>query len=157
GAASWAGAMAWLTAGSPRDQRGTLIGSAMGAAIAGALLGPVVGVLADIAGHEVVFSAVGVIGVGLMLWALRMPAAKPSMDSSLRGLIASLSDSRVRTGLALITLPGLLFGTVAVLGSLRLDELGASATAIGAVWLISAAGEAIVSPAAGRWSDKHGR
>jgi MFS family permease len=157
GAASWAGAMAWLTAGSPREQRGTLIGSAMGAAIVGALLGPVVGVLADVAGHALVFSAIGAVGVALMLWALQMHAPEQTMDSSVRGLVASLSDGRVRTGLALITLPGLLFGTVAVLGSLRLDELGASATAIGAVWLISAAGEAIVSPAAGRWSDKHGR
>jgi MFS family permease len=40
GAASWAGAMAWLAAAAPRDQRGQMIGSAMGAAIAGALLGP---------------------------------------------------------------------------------------------------------------------
>jgi MFS family permease len=63
----------------------------------------------------------------------------------------------VRTGLALITIPGLLFGTLAVLGPLRMDELGATATAIGAVWLVAAALEAIVSPLAGRFSDKHGR
>jgi MFS family permease len=38
-----------------------------------------------------------------------------------------------------------------------MDELGATATAIGAVWLVAAALEAIVSPLAGRFSDKHGR
>src|SRR4051812_5996222 len=157
GAASWAGAMAWLTAGAPRDRRGSLIGSAMGAAIAGALLGPVIGVAAGVFGHAAVFCSVGAVGLGLMAWAARMPAAKPNADSSLSGLIGALADGRVRTGLALITLPGLLFGTVAVLGPLRMDELGASATAIGAVWLVAAALEAIVSPLAGRFSDRHGR
>ena len=39
GAASWAGAMAWLAGAAPREKRGQMIGSAMGAAIAGALLG----------------------------------------------------------------------------------------------------------------------
>jgi MFS family permease len=157
GAASWAGAMAWLTAGAPRDRRGGLIGSAMGAAIFGALLGPVVGVAADQLGNAVVFCTIGAIGVGLAGWALRMPAAKPNADSSLRGLIASLSDERVRGGLLLITRPGLLFGTVAVLGPLRMHDLGASAAAIGATWLVAAAFEAIVSPLAGRYSDRHGR
>ena len=55
----------------------------------------------------------------------------------------------MRTGLLLITVPGLLFGTLSVLGPLRLDELGAGAAAIGAVWLIAAGLEAIVSPSPG--------
>ena len=50
GAASWAGAMAWIAGAAPREKRGQMIGSAMGAAIAGALLGPVIGVAADLAG-----------------------------------------------------------------------------------------------------------
>src|SRR3954452_5934823 len=157
GAASWAGAMAWLTAGAPRDKRGALIGTAMGAAIAGALLGPVIGVTADLAGHAAVFCSVGAVGVGLMIGALQMPAAKPNLDSSMSGLVGALADGRVRTGLALITIPGLLFGTVAVLGPLRLDELRASATAIGPVRLVGGPLEAVVSPLAGRFSDKHGR
>ncbi len=157
GAASWAGAMAWLTAGAPSDRRGALIGSAMGAAIAGALLGPVVGVAADLIGHAAVFCTIGGLGLVLMAWAAYMPARRPNADSSWRGLLASLSDGRVRTGLLLITLPGLLFGTVAVLGPLRMHDLGASAAAIGAVWLVAAAFEAVVSPLAGRFSDRHGR
>jgi MFS family permease len=52
--------------------------------------------------------------------------------------------------------PGLLFGTLSVLGPLRLDELGAATVAIGAIWLLSAAFEAIVSPLAGRFSDRRG-
>jgi MFS family permease len=157
GAASWAGAMAWLTAGAPADRRGALIGSAMGAAIAGALLGPVVGVAADLVGHAAVFCTIGGLGLVLVAWAVNMPARRPDADSSWRALVASLGDGRVRGGVLLITLPGLLFGTVAVLGPLRMHELGAGAAAIGAVWLVAAAFEAVVSPLAGRFSDRHGR
>ena len=138
GAASWAGAMAWLAGAAPREKRGQLIGSAMGAAIAGALLGPVIGVAADLASFELVFCAIAAIGVGLMVWTLRTPAAAPLGDGSLRGLRVALRNSQVRTGLALVTVPGLLFGTLSVLGPLRLDELGAATAAIGAIWLMGA-------------------
>jgi MFS family permease len=157
GAASWAGAMGWIAGAAPREQRGQMIGSAMGAAIAGALFGPVIGVLAGLAGFEVVFCSVGVIGLGLMAWTARMHAAEPVGDGSLRGLVRALDDGRIRVSLALITVPGLMFGTLSVLGPLRLDALGASAAAIGATWLLAAALEAIVSPLAGRFSDRRGR
>ncbi len=157
GAASWAGAMAWIAAAAPRDQRGQMIGTAMGAAIAGALLGPVIGVLADVLGFEAVFFGVGVIGIGLMLWTARMPGAKPEGDGSLRGLWRALANHDIRISLALITVPGLLFGTAGVLVPLRMDELGAGAAAIGATWLIGAGLEAIASPLAGRFSDRRGR
>jgi MFS family permease len=157
GAASWAGAMAWIAGAAPREQRGQMIGSAMGAAIAGALLGPVIGVAADLVGFELVFCSVGVVGLALMAWTLSMPAAQLEGDSSLRGLLRSLGDGRIRVSLALITIPGLMFGTLSVLGPLRLDELGAGAAAIGATWLLAAGLEAIVSPLAGRFSDRRGR
>jgi len=157
GAASWAGAMAWIAAAAPRDQRGQMIGTAMGAAIAGALLGPVIGVLADALGFEAVFCAVGVIGVGLMAWTARMPAAKPEGDGSLRGLWRALANHDIRLSLALITVPGLLFGTAGVLVPLRMDALGAGAAAIGITWLLGAGLEAIASPLAGRFSDRRGR
>src|SRR3954454_9027581 len=157
GAASWAGAMGWLAGAAPREKRGALIGSAMGAAIAGALFGPVLGVLADVLGHEVVFCGVGAVGVGLIAWTLSTPGVAPAGDGSLGGLWRSLADPQVRTGLLLITVPGLLFGTLSVLGPLRLDALGASALAIGATWLLAAALESLVSPLAGRFSDRRGR
>jgi len=156
-AAAWAGAMGWVAAAAPKEKRGQMIGTAMGAAIAGALFGPVIGVAADLVGQEIVFCTVGAVGVVLMLWTLRTPAAKPLGDGSLRGLLGSLSNGEVRTGLLLVTVPGLLFGTLSVLGPLRLDELGAGAAAIGATWLIAAGLESVVSPLAGRFSDRRGR
>ena len=147
GAASWAGAMAWLAGAAPREKRGQMIGSAMGAAIAGALLGPVIGVAADLAGFELVFCSVAVDRRRPDGLDVRTPAAAPLGDGSLRGLAGALRNGQVRTGLLLVTVPGLLFGTLSVLGPLRLDELGATTVAIGAIWLMSAAFEAIVSPA----------
>ncbi len=155
-AAGWAAVMAWVAGAAPREKRGQMIGSVMGAAIAGALFGPVIGVTADIAGFEIVFCTVGAIGVLLIMWTLRMPAAKPVGNGSLKGLLGSLGNREVRTGLALVTVPGLLFGTMSVLGPLKLDELGASAAAIGATWLLAAGLEAIVSPLAGKFSDRRG-
>jgi MFS family permease len=92
-----------------------------------------------------------------MVWTARTPAAKPEADGSLGGLWRALRNHDIRISLALITVPGLLFGTLSVLGPLRLDELGASAAAIGATWLLAAGLEAIVSPLAGRFSDRRGR
>ena len=60
GAASWAGAMAWVASAAPRDRRGEMIGTTMGAAIAGALAGPALGTLADAVGIAPTFSAIGV-------------------------------------------------------------------------------------------------
>jgi MFS family permease len=44
-----------------------------------------------------------------------------------------------------------------VLVPLRLDDLGASGAAIGAIFLLTAAVEAVISPVAGRVSDRRGR
>lgn len=157
GAFSWAGAMGWLIGAAPSERRGELIGQAMGAAIAGALLGPVLGTLAHALGPEAVFSAVGVLGVGLAAWAARTPAAPPTGAGSVRMLIGLTRDGTVATSMWLITIPGLLFGTIGVLAPLRLAELGAGTAAIGAVFLLSSALEAVTSPVAGRVSDRRGR
>lgn len=157
GAASWAGAIGWLIAASPGDRRGELIGSAMAAAIVGVLFGPVLGGLAAAAGPEVVFSAVAVLGAGLVAWTLSMPSAPAASRTRFREVAAALGDRRVVAGMWLVTLPGLLFGTLSVLVPLRLDVLGASATVIAGAFLAAAALEAVVSPAMGRVSDRRGR
>jgi MFS family permease len=157
GAASWAGSLAWLIGAAPSERRGELIGTALAAAVAGALFGPVLGALADGIGQEAVFGAVAVIGLAMIAWAAQMPAAQPDVVTSLRSAIAALGDRRVAAGMWLTTLPGLLFGTVAVLGPLRMDELGAGSAAIAAAFLIGAAFEAFAAPVVGRLSDRRGR
>src|SRR4051794_32207353 len=157
GAASWAGAFGWLIGAAPRERRGELIGTALAAAVGGALFGPVLGAAADALGQGPVFGAVAVAGVGMMIWAARMPSAQPGAATSFRLLVRSLGDRRVAAGTWLTTLPGVLFGTVAVLGPLRLDELGAGTAAIAGAFLVGAALEAIVAPVIGRLADRRGR
>jgi MFS family permease len=157
GAASWAGAMAWVASAAPRDRRGELIGTTMAAAVGGALLGPAVGALAAAVGVTPVFSSVAVVGTALAAWALATPPAAPEGVSTPRELLAALRDVRVAAGVWLIVVPGLIFGTIGVLAPLRLDDLGATATAIAAVWLAAAALETGVSPVVGRLSDRRNR
>jgi MFS family permease len=157
GAASWAGAMAWVASAAPRDRRGEMIGTAMGAAVAGALAGPAIGTLADAAGIAPTFTGVAVVGTALALWALRTPPAPAEGTSTPRELLAAVLDGRVAGGIWLIAVPGLLFGTIGVLAPLRLDELGVGAAVIGAAWLGAALLESGVSPVVGRVSDRRGR
>jgi MFS family permease len=157
GAASWAGALGWLIGAAPRDRRGELIGTGLAAAVAGALFGPVLGAAAHALGQGPVFGAVGVAGVGLMLWASRLEGADVGGATSWRTLLSSLGDRRVAAGMWLTTLPSILYGTMTVLGPLRLDELGAGTAAIAGVFLGSAGLEALAAPVVGRVSDRRGR
>ena len=157
GAMTWAGALGWLIGESPRERRGELIGSAMGVAIVGSLFGPVLGALAAELGPEAVFSSVGVVAVGLMVWALRTPARLPSPPPRLGALIETVRDRSVQLGIWLMIIPGLMFGTLNVLGPLRLDALGAGTAAIAGCFLAASALEAVVAPVAGRISDRRGR
>jgi predicted MFS family arabinose efflux permease len=157
GAASWAGAMGWVAGAAPRDRRGEMIGTTMAAAVAGALTGPALGTLADAAGIAPTFCGVAVVGVVLGGWALSTPPAAPEGTSTPRELLLAVRDGRVAAGMWLVAVPGLLFGTVGVLGPLRLDDLGVGAGAIGAAWLGAALLESGVSPVVGRVSDRRGR
>src|SRR5215213_532021 len=157
GAMTWAGAFGWLIGEAPRARRGELIGSAMGAAIVGALFGPVLGAAADLAGPEPVFCAVGATGLALMAWARNTPAPAPSKPPQAKTLLEAVRDPEVIRGIWLMSLPGLLFGTLNVLAPLRMDQLGAGAVAIAACFLVAAGLEAVVTPVIGRISDRRGR
>ena len=154
---SWTAGLAWLVAASPPDRRGQTIGAALGAAIFGALFGPVVGGIASIVGTELAFGSVAVFAAVLGVWAWRTPAARPDRPQPLSRLFGALRDVGVRASIWFVVLPALLFGTLGVLGPLRLDVLGFSAFAIGATWLIAASFEALLAPVVGRISDRRGR
>ena len=157
GAFMWASGMAWLVSAAPPERRGELIGSALAAAIVGVLFGPVLGGAATLVGPEVVFSAVAVVAVGLGAWAWQMPGVPPEPSPGLGALAGALRKRPVLAGFWLFTLPALFAGVIEVLVPLRLDDLGASGAAIGAIFLLTAAVEAVLSPIAGRASDRRGR
>ena len=155
GAASWAAGLGWLIAAAPRERRGEMIGTALGVAIAGSLGGPIVGAVAESAGTEVVFGAIAAVALGLAAAVAVTP--RPVEVPPTSGLGGAVRDRGVLTGAWLTSLPALFFGTFTVLTSLRLDELGASAVGVAAVFLAAAAVEAVVSPLVGRFSDRRGR
>ncbi len=157
GACSWAGALAWLVGQAPAGRRGELIGTAMGAAIVGALLGPALGALAEAVGTAPVFSLAALTSLVLGVLALRMPVPGSTGAADMRSITRAARDGRVRTGIALVSLPGVLFAAIGVLGPLRLDELGAGSLLIGATFVAASGLEAAVSPLVGRASDRHGR
>ncbi len=157
GACMWAAGMAWLVSAAPVERRGELIGAALSAAIVGVLLGPVLGGAATLLSPEAVFSAVSLLAVGLAAWAWSMPGVEPEPSPGIRAMLRTLRRPAVMAGFWLFTIPALFAGVIEVLVPLRMDDLGASGAAIGALFLVAAAVEATISPVAGRWSDRAGR
>ncbi|WP_205698710.1 MFS transporter [Conexibacter sp. SYSU D00693] len=158
GACSWAGALAWVIGAAPPDRRGALIGTTLAAGIAGALLGPVLGALAGALGDEPVFFAVAAVGGVLALLAAREPTPAPAAARErARDLGVALRRHDVARGMWLVALPALGFGVMGTLVPLRLDDLGATQTAVAAAFLVAAVVEASVSPVVGRISDRRGR
>ena len=154
---SWTAGLAWVVADAPANRRGGLIGSAMGAAIFGAMLGPVIGGAAALTSTEAAFGSVAVIGVVLIVAALGTPSHHAARRQPVSALFRALRNHGVLVSLWFVVIPATAFGTLNVLGPLRLDELGLGAAAIGAVWLVGAGLEATAAPLVGNVSDRRGR
>jgi MFS family permease len=155
-ALSWVAAFTWLTARAPDERRGELIGLMLSAAVFGALLGPVLGSAAATIGLVPAFAAVAIVGAAIALWAGIEPAPRPGERRPFFAMLRPVLQPHLATGLWLIALSPLLFSGLAVLVPLELSRLGWGAAAVGAVFFVSAAFEAIVHPLLGRWTDRAG-
>jgi MFS family permease len=154
---SWTAGLAWLVAAAPAHARGRVIGSAMGAAIFGAMLGPVIGGIASVTSTEATFGGVACLGFGLAAAAAATPSPPEARRQPVSLLFRALRHRGVGASIWFVALPALAFGTLNVLGPLRLHELGLGAVAIGAIWLVAAGLEAVAAPAVGHLSDRRGR
>jgi MFS family permease len=157
GALAWAGALTWVILAAPEGSRGRVIGDVLGIAIVGALFGPAVGALAEAVGDEVVFSSVLAITVALSAAALRMHEPSPGERQRLDEVAGAMSSAPVRWATVYVAAPSAMFGVVAVLGPLRIDELGGGAGLVALSFSLGALVEATLSPFAGRLSDRVGR
>src|SRR6188508_386354 len=154
---TWAAGLTWLVGEAPAARRGQTIGTALAFAIVGALFGPVLGGVASVVGQGIAFGAAALLSVALAVWAYRTPSPRPVDPQPLAALGQALRSRRILLGVWLVVLPALFFGMLSVLAPLRLDELGFSAVAIGALWLGTAALEATANPLVGRITDRVGR
>src|SRR5947207_1610648 len=91
----------------------------------------------------------------LAVWTLRLESVPPEAPS-LAAMQRALRESRFVGGLVLMALPSFLFGVLSTLAPLHLSAAGWGAAAIGAVWLVGAALETVISPVAGRVLDRRG-
>ena len=157
GSFSWTGALTWLITAAPARRRGELIGTALGVAIGGALFGPVLGGVASHTGTGPAFIVVAVLALSLAALAGATHGTPVRSRQPASALSVAVRAPRVVTGVWFVMLPGLLFGTLSVLGPLRLSHLGFGSLAIGATWVVAAGFEALASPTVGRLSDRRGR
>lgn len=156
GAATWTAGLAWVAQAAPRARRGEVLGIAIGVAIFGAQFGPVIGTIADAAGRETTFLVTAAVGLPLIACARSIRWSSPreaGVGASPRVLAR---DRSFLAGIWLTVLPSVAFGVIEVLAPLRLDALGASALAIGAVFFVAGGVEALMSPIVGRIGDRRG-
>jgi MFS family permease len=153
---TWAGALAWITVGSPRSQRGQTLGLVFACAVAGAITGPMFGAIAKAVSIEVSFLVVGALALALAAAAaLQSAAARERLPAG--GLRSALADPAFVVGLWLCTLPAFFFGVLDVLVPLSLHDAGYGAFAIGTLFVVAGLAEIAVGPLAGRLSDRRGR
>lgn len=157
GAALWAGAMTWMINSAPLQRRGAVIGIALGMAVAGALFGPAFGAIASEIGTEVVFSGVAVLSAILFVAALTIPDVTIRSWPGVRTVGYSLTRAQLLWSVGMVSVPSTMFGVVAVLVPLQIDDLGGSSILVAVGFAGGAAVEASLSPLIGRYSDRHGR
>jgi MFS family permease len=157
-ALTWSGAFTWLILAAAAGRRGEMIGTALGAAVAGALVGPALGGLAAEVGPEAVFASVVVFSAVLIAIALRLPPPAAERDRQpVSAALEALLRPQVARASFLVALPSMIFGVVAVVVPLRIDDLGGGAGVVAAGFIAGAALEAVIAPLAGRRSDRVGR
>jgi MFS family permease len=155
--ASWTGALTWLGHVAPPERRGELIGVSLGAAVAGEVLGPALGALASATSPEIVFTAFGAVAAAVALAAWRNAGTRIVEDAHLATVRAWVRRPGVAASMAFVLVPSIGIGVFDVLVPLELDARGATAAAIGAVFITASLAIALANPVVGRWSDAHGR
>lgn len=158
----WTAGLAAISDTFPSDQLGFRIGLAETAGGALGLLGPVLGgALIDAIGTDATFALAAVLPAVALVPVAFLPETRTGAgDRSplLPALRRLMSEPKARVAIASLAAVAAVLALVEPLLPLDLDErLGLSSFAIGLVFAAGLATYFIVVPAAGRWSDRHGR
>jgi MFS transporter, DHA1 family, solute carrier family 18 (vesicular amine transporter), member 1/2 len=157
GALVFSGGLTWVINGFPADRRGAAIGTVTGAGVLGALIGPLLGGVAASVGVVVALGGmvalIGLLGVATT----RIPNSHAEEEAPPLEVVPLIRHSEILAGIALLLAPGVCFGVLGVVAPLRIDELGGGAGIIAAAYTTSAIVEGVLSPIAGRRSDRIGR
>jgi MFS transporter, DHA1 family, solute carrier family 18 (vesicular amine transporter), member 1/2 len=149
-------ALAWMIEVTPRERRSGTISVYGSAAAAGTLAGPLIGGAAVLIGRGIAFGAVAGLTLALALAGLGF-AGPPVAERQPFALLRNAHRSRAVLGYQwLVTLPGLLLGTVFSLAPLQLDRAGWNSTEIAGTFLTAAAAGAVTRIFVGRWADANG-
>ena len=154
-ALAWTALFAWLLGAAPATHRGRLVGLTMGATFAGVTAGPAIGAAAIGLGLAPVFVLLAVLFAVVALALLRV-ADVPQAPEGVGTYIRMLRRRDTVAALWIVGLPGLLGALAAIVISYRLSDLGAGADLIGAVFVVTAALQAVTSAAYGRLVDAVG-
>jgi MFS family permease len=157
GALAWAGGLAWIVAMTPLSRRGAVIGRALGTSIAGSLFGPAVGALASATGRAALFCGLAALASLLLVPIALRPDVRARSGQPVSDVLRTLRRPALAGAMWLMLLPAIVSGGFNVLGPLQLHRFGAGAAMIGLTFLVGAGLEALISPFAGRLSDRHGR
>lgn len=155
-AATWAGALAWLTLSTPRSRRGQMLGTAFGFAVLGFIIGPAIGAVAELTSIGATFVLIAGL-VSLVALAAALSPAAPREQQEPRALRRALRDTGLLTAVWITLVPALFFGLIDVLVPLSLDASGWGATAIAATFVLAGLVEVALAPVVGGISDSKGR
>ena len=155
---AWTAALAWLIAVAPPQRRGDSSSAQSSASRSPApCSAPCSAASPRCSGPARCSARSASLAIGLAICALLMATPPKGARQPISFLWDALHNRRILGGLWLVALPALLFGTLTVLVPLRLSDLGFAAAAIGAVFLVSGALEAALSPLMGRVADRRGK
>ncbi len=155
-AVTWAGALAWLTLGTPQARRGRTLGTAFGFAVLGFIIGPAIGALGHVISIRGVFVAIAAVAATMAVIALWFPAG-PSEVRRPRVLREAVRDIGFVTAVWITLVPALFFGVLDVLVPLSLSKSGWGTIAIAATFVCAGAIEVALAPLVGGVSDRRGR
>ncbi|MEY3735430.1 MAG: hypothetical protein RLZZ624_488 [Cyanobacteriota bacterium] len=154
---AYTGLLAMAAALADASEQGLAIGTVYSGSAAGSAVGPLVGSLAVTLGRGPVFCALAAAQAIVAALCWQLPRVPNTKHLSMGEMGRYFRSARVRTALWITSVPGYALGVLTLSGTYRLDEIGASATAIAIAFSGIAVINVVLAPRIGQASDRIGR